>query len=120
MSNNKILPFQDKNDLFSSFFNLSGTQSSYLEDDGSMMVTVEVPGFSDKDIEITIDNNFISVKGERNNKNSISKISKYFSIPEGYQQDNVIANLENGLLSLKFFPLKQKEIKKIPINVSSE
>lgn len=108
--------------LFDGFFkDYSSHKSydSYVEDDGFLCFSVDVPGIKDEDINISLHNNVVSVSAERKTKNSSYSVSKKFTVPRNFDSASVNAELKDGVLSLRFAPKPQEqaEVKKIPITV---
>lgn len=95
--------------------------NSQVQEDKSMAVSVDVPGLKAEDITIEVSNQAINITGERKTNNSSVRIHKSFSIPEGYSEDNIVANLQDGVLGLILVPksLPAREVKKITIGTPS-
>ncbi len=91
---------------------------SKKNEDGSLAVAIDVPGIKENDLIIEIDEGILTVKGERKTATSSHSIHKAFSIPEGYDTDNIAAELKDGVLNIKIAnkPLSPpKEVKRIAI-----
>lgn len=78
---------------------------------------VELPGFSKEDVEITVSNDYLTVKAEKKDPNYTAKlnsITKSFKILNSVNLEDISAVMNNGLLTIT---LKQKEnlIKKIEV-----
>lgn len=103
-------------DLFSAPWRTIGTESKKNED-GSLSISVDIPGISEEDISIEVQDNIVNIKGARKTATSSYTVNKSFTIPEGYSSEEIKAELINGVLSLtlKGKPLPEKEVKKIPI-----
>lgn len=108
---------------FSSMFDDLFTRNYGIEyikgENNTLEISVEVPGVQEPDLSIEITNNIINIKGERKTSKSSYLISKSLSVPEGYDSDNVKAELKNGILTIvlaskNIEPIK--EAKKIPIS----
>src|SRR5574338_94853 len=86
-------------------------------EDGSLAVSIDVPGIKESDLSIEIDKNLLIVRGERKTATSTYKLNKSLSIPEGYDTDQITAELKDGVLSINIVgkALPPKEVKKIPI-----
>jgi Molecular chaperone (small heat shock protein) len=86
-------------------------------EDGSLSVSIDVPGISESDLQIELSEGIITVKGERKTASSSYNLTKSFSVPEGYDAENIIAELKDGVLNLKMSAkqLPTKEVKKIPL-----
>lgn len=87
-------------------------------EDGSLAISIDVPGIKEENISIETIDNMVHIKGERKTATSSYVISKSLTIPEGYSSDEIKAELVDGVLTLNLAAkqLPQKEIKKIPIS----
>lgn len=103
-------------DLFNNSWSLAGIQHLKNED-GSLGISVDIPGIKEEDINIELKDNMIYVKGERKTPTSSYSVNKSFTIPQEYTTDNIKAELVNGVLSLTLLPkpTQEKEVKKIAI-----
>lgn len=92
---------------------------------GDFHIEVDLPGVKKEDIEVKIDNNILTVSGERKlNKevekkdyylmeSSFGRIERSFTIPKGIDQNKISAEYKNGRLIIdleKEERLKPKEI----------
>jgi HSP20 family molecular chaperone IbpA len=103
------IAFQDLFHIPSGF----GIESKNNED-GSLGISIDVPGIQESDLVIELIDGLLTVKGERKTSNSSYKLNKSFNIPESYDTENITAQLKDGVLSLnlKEKPLPIKEPKK--------
>jgi len=86
-------------------------------DNGNMVVSVDLPGIAEEDINVELVDNVITIKGERKTQTSAYSVQKSFTIPEGYDPNDIKAELKNGVLTFTFVsktPIKS-EPKKIAI-----
>ena len=96
------------------------------ENENELVLSAEVPGIEDKDIEIEIENNTLSIKGERKIEKetkeenyhrierSYGSFSRSFTLPTNVNQDNIKAEYDNGVLRIslpKKPELKPKKVK---------
>ncbi len=91
---------------------------SKKNEDGSLSVSIDVPGIKESDITIEVDGNILTVKGERKTATSSYKIHKSFTISEGYDSNQITAELKDGVLNLNIVgqpPPPPREVKKIPV-----
>jgi HSP20 family protein len=82
------------------------------EDESQLVLTAEVPGLSDKDVEIKIEDNVLSIQGERKleketreeNYHRIERaygaFYRSFTLPNYIDQDKIKAEHENGVLKI--------------------
>jgi len=97
------------------------------EDEQSVVIKAEVPDVDQKDIEVRIENNTLTLKGERKHSSEIKKENYYrveryfgqfqrsFSLPQSINQDKVQATCEKGILTITL--PKREEVKPKQISV---
>jgi HSP20 family molecular chaperone IbpA len=82
--------------------------------DGELIVTAELPGMEpDKDVEITVDEDYLTIKGEKSEETEISEEDRYVHerrygkfvrrvpVPEGVSADKITADYTNGVLTVR-------------------
>jgi HSP20 family protein len=100
------------------------------EDSKTVHVKAEIPGIEEKDINVTLNGNILTISGEKNEekkeeKNNRSIVSERFfgsfsrtiTLPEGVSADKVRADFKNGVLTIEAPIEEAKQPKKIQINV---
>jgi len=99
------------------------------EDDHNLVLKMEVPGVDEKDIQITLENNTLTVRGERKFEQDVKEenfhrierrygsFTRSFSLPNTVDSENVNAHYENGILSIQL--PKRAEAKPKQIKVST-
>jgi HSP20 family protein len=82
------------------------------EDESQLVLTAEVPGLSEKDVEIKIEDNVLSIQGERKleketreeNYHRIERaygsFYRSFTLPNYIDQDKIKAEHENGVMKI--------------------
>lgn len=126
--------------FFNSFFDykpVSLSETSWApkidvtEKEQEYQIKAEIPGLNEKDINVSIENRLLTIKGEKNKEaNKEDKENKYIlsermfgsfqrsiTLPENIKTDNIKASFKNGVLSIKIEKEKIEEPKKIEINV---
>ena len=102
---------------------------------GELTVTAELPGIDPvKDVEITVDEDFLTIKGEKAEEKEISEENRYvherrygkfirrIPVPEGVSADKIVANYTDGVLTVKVTLPEEKtliEPRSIPIEVTT-
>lgn len=96
------------------------------EDENQLVLTAEIPGISEKDIEIKIEDNTLTILGERKmeketreeNYHRIERaygsFFRSFTLPNYIEQDKIHAEHENGVLKIsmpKKPELKPRKVK---------
>jgi HSP20 family protein len=81
-----------------------------IEGDNALTVKAELPGIEAKDVAVTIDNNVLTLKGERRIEKEVKKenyhrmeraygsFARSFALPTFVDAENVKADFKNGLL----------------------
>ena len=102
------------------------------EDEHNVTLKIEVPGIDEKDIDVRIENNTLTVHGERNfekeekeeNYRRIERqygsFTRSFTLPSTVDPNNVQANYEKGVLKIKLAKKAEAKPKQIKVNVGSE
>ena len=116
------------NDFSSSLNNFSSWEPKFevLNTDTMYCIRAEIPGMSKKDIDIELENNTLSISGDRkwNDKDqnnysecSYGKFYKSFNLPEDVKENNIKASMKDGILSVQVPRLEKvkPEVKKIAI-----
>ena len=98
---------------FSSSFNYSSSwepKFEVLNTDTIYCIRAEIPGMSKKDIDIELENNTLSISGDRkwNDKDqnnysefSYGKFYRSFNLPEDVKENNIKASMKDGILSVQ-------------------
>jgi HSP20 family protein len=103
--------------------------SNITEDDEGYHLTAELPGLEKGDLEITIHDGNLEIKGEKKEEiedkkdgyvrkeYSSSSYYRSFKLPENIEEDKIDATLDKGMLKLDLpkKELEEKEKKKIEI-----
>lgn len=94
-------------ELFLSDFNnyfQQNSPSSVWEDETTYNIEVEVPGFSQEDLDIKLEGNLLAITGTRSQsdsrRTSRSSVSYSYTVPRYVRLEEMNANLTNGLLSI--------------------
>ncbi len=90
---------------------------------------LEVPGLSKNDVNIELNDNTLTIKGEKKEEKEIKKenyhriesssgkFSRSFTLPRNIDAKKVNANMENGILELRVAKAENKKAKAIPISI---
>lgn len=103
----------------------------YSEDDKHMVVEMHAPGFDQEDIDISVRNGILEIRGESSSsseqkdkkrsymmRESHSSFARRVVLPEGANAENIEAELDKGILRITV-PVERPEAKKIAISVGS-
>jgi HSP20 family protein len=97
--------------------------------DNELLVTAEVPGLTDKDVELFVDNGMLTVRGEKKAEHEekgyserfFGKFERQIPLPSGVDEGNCKADFRDGLLTIHLPKSREAEEarKKIPINTET-
>ena len=100
-----------------------------LEKDGNLILRAELPGMTEKEIDLKIDGNVLTLSGERKLENeekrdnyrrierSYGSFSRSFTLPEPADREKVKAEYKNGVLTVTI-PLKpEAQPRAVPITI---
>jgi HSP20 family protein len=83
------------------------------EDDNNYLVEIELPGLSEKDVEVKVENGVLTIASgkdesrEEKDEGYIRKerkhysFSRSFSLPDNVDAEKITANFKNGLLDIE-------------------
>lgn len=108
---------------FSPAFDVTETKDGFI-------FKADVPGIAQKDIEVTLTGNRLTVAGKREREEEQKSETSYvyerafgsftrsFTIPEGADAEHVKADLSNGVLTLQLAKLPEAKSRKIELSPS--
>ncbi len=102
------------------------------EDEHNIVLKLEVPGIEEKDLDIRVQNNTLTVRGERKFEKeekeenfhrierSYGQFARSFTLPNTVDSDSVHADYSNGVLTLKLAKRAEAKPKQIKVNVGGQ
>jgi HSP20 family protein len=93
----------------------------------AIVVTAEVPGLSADDIDIEVDDNVLSISGERKFETKVEdgryyrlersygRFSRSLGLPQGVKADEISAEMDNGVLQLRVPKADEVKPRKIAV-----
>lgn len=130
---------REMNHVFENFWNRVGqfewpwgsgeAKSDMVETDNAIEVSIELPGMEMKDIEVTVNDDMLTVKGRRRSsarwrrrdttspERSYGAIYRTIPLPPGVDGEKAQASFKNGVLTIKLpqTPEAQAKIKRIDV-----
>jgi HSP20 family protein len=85
------------------------------EKDDKLIVNVDIPGFSKKDIEVVIIENVLKIEAKNHNEDQKREYSRTITLPSKVETENVDGFYKNGVLTLEMPKIKELEGKKVEI-----
>ncbi len=101
------------------------------EDDKKVLLKLEVPGIEEKDLDVRVENNTLTVKGERKfekeeKEENFHRIERRygsfyraFTLPSTVDTEHVDAKYENGVLKLELKKKPEAQPKQIKVNIGN-
>ena len=100
--------------------------TNVYEEDNKLVIKTELPGITEKDLEITIEDDILTMKAEKKEEvaedATLNTREEYYrkyvcsmSLPFHVKGDKVSATLENGILELRISKAEEKKAKRIQI-----
>jgi HSP20 family protein len=100
------------------------------EEDDAFFVDAEVPGLTAEDVNIDVEKNVLTIRGERKVEKEESEgtyrrverhyggFSRSFSLPENVDADHIRADLKDGVLALRLPKKEAPTPRSIAVNAS--
>lgn len=103
-----------------------------VENDDNVLITVELPGMSDEDVDISVSDDLLTIKGEKKEERDETKdevqicerrygaFQRSFRVPENVAVDKITARSKDGILELTLPKTEEakREVRKISIGKS--
>jgi HSP20 family protein len=130
----------EMNRLFNSFFEPSATGANgtqlrrwvppmdLVESEDAFLLRADLPGLSEEDVNIELEDNLLTISGERKSEHEERKegyyrverasgtFSRSLTLPEGVDPDAIQASFENGVLEVRVPKPEQKQPRKVTIS----
>src|SRR5580658_5685081 len=102
------------------------------EDEHNVTLKIEVPGIDEKDIDVRIENNTLTVHGERKfekeekeeNYRRVERqygsFTRTFTLPNTVDQESVRADYDKGVLKVTLAKKAEAKPKQIKVNIGSQ
>lgn len=131
---------QEMNRLFDDFFGERRTgmaEGAWMpavdisEDEQAILVKAELPGLTQEDIELNLQDNVLTLKGEKKQEKKEDKdnyhqseccygsFTRSFTLPANVKQDDIQANFKDGVLQITLPKAEEVKPKKITVSASS-
>jgi HSP20 family protein len=137
-------PFStDFSRLFNSFFDTPTTAANsaarrwipavdLTETEGEYVLKADLPGLTEKDVHVEVENNVLTVSGERKSEHeekregfrrverSYGSFARRLTLPDGVDADAIKATVTNGVLEVQIPKPEAVKPRKVEITVGSE
>lgn len=100
-----------------------------IERENEFSIKVELPGVDKKDVKITVQNNVLTIKGEKRQENEIKGenyqhlersygvFQRSFTLPTSVHSEKIDASYNNGVLSVTIPKLEEAKPKEIEVKL---
>src|SRR5580704_12886024 len=101
------------------------------ETENELVVKADLPDLQDKDIDVRVENNTLTIRGERKFEKDVNEdnylrieraygsFMRSFSLPNTVSSENIRADYRNGVLTLHMAKREESKPKQIKISVSA-
>jgi len=128
------------NRLFNESFRTHGEESALTtwapavdiyETTNELVVKADLPDVNEKDIDIRVENNLLTIRGERKVEKSVSEesflrvertygsFSRSFSLPNTVNAEAIGADYKNGVLTVTLPKREESKPRQVKVNVTS-
>ena len=76
--------------------------SELRDTDGSVVVSVQVPGFDASELDVTVGRRTLTVRGEHNEGDEVRRLLQRVTLPDGVDVDRAEAKVDRGVLTVRF------------------
>ena len=124
------LDFSSRGDDFLSSAWVPTTEIAYQ--DGNLVVSAELPGLTEKDVKVEINDDFLIIQGERKlekeegdggvrrTERRYGEFYRAIALPEGADAEHARAEFQNGVLHVTIpVPEAQSNLRQIPIQTTA-
>ena len=127
------------NRIFNESFHSAGQESALTtwappvdisETANELVVKADLPEVSEKDIDVRVENNLLTIRGERKFEKSVSEesflrversygsFSRSFSLPNTLNADAIRAEYKNGVLTITLPKREETKPRQVKVNVA--
>jgi len=101
------------------------------ETENQLVVKADLPDLQDKDIDVRVENNTLTIRGERKFEKDVTEddylriersygsFIRSFSLPNTVSSENIRADYRNGVLTLHMAKREESKPKQIKISISA-
>src|SRR6202140_1263727 len=102
------------------------------ETENELVVKADLPGVNPQDLDIRVENNILTIRGERKFENKVKEdnylrveraygsFSRSFSLANSVKTDDIQADYQNGVLTLRLPKREEAKPKQIKVNVGTQ
>lgn len=103
-----------------------------VETEDHFVLRADLPGLSESDVKIEVEDNVLTVSGERKSEHeqkgegyyrverAFGSFSRSLTLPEGIDADSIQASFDNGVLEVRIPKPEQPKPRKVQISLGSQ
>ena len=103
-----------------------------VEEGDHYVLRADLPGLSEKDVKVELENSVLTISGERKSEHEDRKegyyrierasgaFSRSLTLPEGIDTDSVQARFDNGVLEVRVPKPEERKPRRVAIGVSGK
>ena len=103
-----------------------------VEADDHFVLKADLPGLSDEDVSIEVQDNVLTISGERKSENeqrqrgwyrlerSFGRFSRSLTLPEGVNADGITASFDKGVLEVRVPKPQERKPRRIAIDANGK
>ena len=101
-----------------------------FENDGNLVLKAELPGIDPKDVDVHVENNVLTLRGERKFESEVKReqyhrveraygtFSRSFTLPNVVDTDNIKAEFKDGVLRVTLPQREEAKPKQIQVQIT--
>ena len=101
------------------------------ETENELVIKVDLPEVNEKDLDVRVENNMLTIRGERKSENEVKQENylrvertygtffRSFSLPNTVETNNIHADYKNGVLTVQLPKRAEVKPKQVKINVTN-
>jgi HSP20 family protein len=102
------------------------------DEDDAVTVEVALPGFEDKDIDVRVEGNLLTITAQREDQHEdkngerwvirehqVGQVQRSVTLPASVKGERADANLKNGILTIRLPKLEESLIRKIAVKAKN-
>lgn len=125
-----LQPFSQLDTLWSKTRGFAPLAVDVSETDKAYMVTAELPGVAEKDIEVNVKDGVLTIKGEKQEEKEEKSKNRYlsersygafqrmFGLPKGTDEGKVEASFHNGVLTVSIPKIAETPARKVEVKAA--
>ena len=103
-----------------------------VEEDDHFVLSADLPGVEEQDINVELEDNVLTISGERKSEHedrkegyyrierSSGRFSRTLTLPEGIDADSIEARFDNGVLTVRIPEPEQRKPRRVAIGVGQK